>query len=77
MAWVMTSKRDGADISYYIGAVKIANVHLIPTSTDKKWIAHLRFMDSEPSGQTYASVSEAMKALHQHLNSPPPEEPLP
>lgn len=77
MPWTMTSSRDGADVTFRIGAVKVANIHLIPPPRGVKgpWKAYLSFMDDEPKGRTYPSVSAAMRAMHEYLNSPPEEKP--
>lgn len=66
MAWVMNTERRGPDIIVRIGAVKVANIHIMAGKR-----AYLRFMDSDPEVEQFESVSAALKRMHAHLNSPP------
>jgi hypothetical protein len=65
-SWIMSSERDGAEISFYIGSLKVAAVRMMPQG--KKWRAYLRLFEHE--GHDCASVSEAMKLMHKLLKEP-------
>lgn len=71
MSWVMSTTRDGGDITVWIGAVKIANLHLMKST--KGFKTYVRFMDNTATDGEYESVSAALKEIHRLLNNPPPE----
>lgn len=70
MAWTMSSRREGGEIHFFIGAIRIATVVMRPEG--KKWKAYLRHSGFEI--EDAESVSAAMKKMHELLNSPPKEE---
>lgn len=70
--WVMTSKKYGGELFFYIGKVKVANIAMHKTETG--FGGTLRFMDNEPEVKNYPTVSEAMKAMHEALSTPEIED---
>jgi len=74
MSWIMSSRKYGANISFYIGSIKVANILMIPPSGGGTWRASIRFMDGVPENKVFNNVSDAMRHLHDRLNPPPQEE---
>lgn len=70
--WVMNTERDGPDIAVRIGALQIANIHLVRDA--KRWKAHVRFMDGCVDSCDCEGVGQALHIIHHHLNSPPKEQ---
>lgn len=72
MAWVMshTSEKAPTRYNWFIGAIKVAEIQYYKHRGAKPWI--LRAGGVQPT--EHATMSEAMKKIHEHLNSPPPEE---
>jgi hypothetical protein len=64
--WIMSSERDGGEISFYIGALKVAVVVMQRGAV--RWKAYLRVF--EGTGHDCESVSDAMRLMHRLLKEP-------
>ena len=75
MAWVWTSKREGAVISVRIGNILIATI-ILAKEEEVGWRCSLQVVDGNGNGihERFATVSEALKRIHHYLNTPPSEE---
>lgn len=71
MGWTMSSARDGPDVKFYIGTIKVAEIHM--GKVGPRWNYCLKFFDGEPPVELFPSMSLAMKRMHVLLNSPPRE----
>jgi hypothetical protein len=66
----VVKKNDPVEFHVYIGGVKIAEIAF--NNPRSKWKAYMRLMGNEL--KEYGSMSEALKDLHEMLQSPPSEE---
>lgn len=81
MSWTFSSKRNKGGqhnppyVEFCIGAVKIAEIVMDKRAI--RWHFYLRLMRNEVSyyipKERYETFSTALTALHEMLNSPPPD----
>jgi hypothetical protein len=71
MSWVFNHKvTEKHRVCFFIGQAQISEIAPFKASRAEKWSYYLRTLNEDTKFPTFAA---ALSALHQRLNSPPPE----